>query len=357
MKIPKDLTELSLRDQVIWYRENFQALLDEYDALQEDLKFKSTISVQNLKYNKELQSLLVDLVDLILDPNGLYYKNSKEDIFKRIEEQMSNKVAVLYNEGVVGKDRQFDGILEVFALGTGGKLSSWDREKDTNNPLLIRGLGGDSRKAIKHCWETGRDFYAVDTGYLGNDRYKTKVWHRVTKNNLQHLGPVIERPTDRLEALKYKFKKFRSGRKILICPPSAKVMMLWDQPSPEEWTQQVIKNLKQYTDRPIEVRLKPNRTERTTNKSIWSALDDDVHCLITYNSIAATEAILYGKPAIALGPNAAQVICSTSLSEVERLRIPTEDEVVAFAAHLSYCQFNLIELQNGTAWRMLNESN
>jgi hypothetical protein len=102
--------------------------------------------------------------------------------------------------------------------------------------------------------------------------------------------------------------------------------------------------------------LKPNRTERTTDKTIWSALDDDVHCLVTYNSIAATEAILHGKPAIALGPNAAQVICNKHLSDVENLHIPVEEEVVAFAAHLSYCQFSLTELQDGTAWSMLRES-
>ena len=108
-------------------------------------------------------------------------------------------------------------------------------------------------------------------------------------------------------------------------------------------------------DRPIEVRLKPTRSERVTTMSIESALQDNVHCLITYNSIAATEAILSGKPAIALGPNAAQVICNTKLEEVERLHIPDRDEVEAFARHLSYCQFSVPEMQDGTAWRILNE--
>jgi hypothetical protein len=132
-------------------------------------------------------------------------------------------------------------------------------------------------------------------------------------------------------------------------------MELWNQPTPEEWTKQVIQELKKYTDRPIEVRLKPTRTERVTNKTIWQALEDDVHCLITYNSIAATEALLAGKPAIALGPNAAQVLCNSKLSEVERLNIPSQDEMAAFARHLSYCQFTQREMQTGYAWDIVNE--
>lgn len=168
-------------------------------------------------------------------------------------------------------------------------------------------------------------------------------------------GPIIERPDDRLRGLDWKFHKFKKGAKILICPPSDKVMNLWGQPDPKTWTENVVKELKKYTDRPIEVRLKPTRSERVTTMSIEAALQDNVHCLITYNSIAATEAILSGKPAIALGPNAAQVICNTKLEDVEKLHIPDRDEVEAFARHLSYAQFSVPEMQDGTAWRIINE--
>jgi hypothetical protein len=133
-------------------------------------------------------------------------------------------------------------------------------------------------------------------------------------------------------------------------------MDLWDQPSPQKWTENVIEELKQYTDRPIEVRLKPDRTDRVNNNSIQSALSNDVYCLVTYNSIAATEALLFGKPAIALGENAAQVLCNRKLKDIEKLRIPTKDEMLAFASHLSYCQFTQSEFANGTAWRIVNES-
>ena len=85
------------------------------------------------------------------------------------------------------------------------------------------------------------------------------------------------------------------------------------------------------------------------------ALTRDIHCLVTFNSIAATEALLLGKPAITLGPNAAQPLCKRRLEDIENLYIPSADEVEAWAAHLSYCQFTEIEMKNGTAWKILND--
>ena len=133
-------------------------------------------------------------------------------------------------------------------------------------------------------------------------------------------------------------------------------MMLWGQPDPETWVNNVIEELKNYTDRPIEVRLKPLRQERISTKSIDEALKDDVHCLITYNSIAATEALMNGKPAIALGPNAASVLCNNKLSDVENLNLPTKDEMIDFMKHLSYCQFTKQEMMSGFAWSIVRET-
>ena len=34
--------------------------------------------------------------------------------------------------------------------------------------------------------------------------------------------------------------------------------------------------------------------------------------------------------------------------------IPEKADVIAYAQHLSYCQFTAQELKNGTAWKLLN---
>jgi|TARA_Y100000022_G_C13242581_1_gene373144 hypothetical protein len=255
------------------------------------------------------------------------------------------------------KNLLFDEYLEALILGApSGRLVEWDQVKDENIPLLIRGLGKHSQLAIKHCMKTKREMYYVDSGYMGNERTKSKVYHRITKNNLQNLGPIVDRPNDRLSRISWKYKKFHPNkRNILICPPSEKVMKFWGQPLPQEWTKNVVTELKKYTDRPITVRLKPKRNERIGDKNIIHALEDDVHCVVTYNSIAATEALLNGIPAIALGPNAASVLCNSKLEDIENPNTFDKETIEGYAAHLSYCQFTKPEMQSGKAWQILNE--
>lgn len=306
-------------------------------------------------FKPEKQLLLEEFIKWTVDPTGEVYGSTLKDIEEKAK-VMGEKIASIDSAGGINyadKGHLYDPILLDFIHGSGGYLSNWDREQKTNNPLVIRGLGGGSRKAIQHCKETGRTFYAIDTGYYGNG--KIKRVHRVTKNALQQTGPIIERSGDRAKMFGYKFRKFTPGSKILICPPSLKVMETFGQ-NLDEWLEQTIKTIKVYTDRPIEIRLKPNRTERVTTMTIQAALQDDVHCLVTYNSIASIEALMEGKPAIVLGPNAAQVIAETNIANIERPRIPSRDEMDAFMSHLAYCQFTIEEFKSGFAWKTINES-
>ena len=271
------------------------------------------------------------------------------------------KVAAIDSSGgnnYARKGHDYDPYLRSFMQGVGGTESNWDTEENTDSTLIIRGLGGGSQKAIKKCWATDRPFFAIDTGYFGNGKHKT--WHRITYNALQNMNLIPNCDDKRLKLQlgdwKETYKPFTPGSKILVCPPSDKVMNMFGQGTAKEWTDKLVKQLKTLTDRPIELRMKPIRSERISTKTIQDALADDVHCLITYNSIAATEALMEGKPAITLGPNAAQLVCETDLVNLETPRIPSEDEMFAFLTHLSYSQFTQDEMEDGTAWRILQET-
>ena len=317
---------------------------------------KSHLKVGDFDFLTEQHTdILKDVLHYMVDPESNFYNTNWNKITKKVNDTMGEKVVAIDTSEVnlERKNLEYDPILENFVLGSNGKISTWDKEKDTSNSLAIRGVGGGSRKAIQECKQNGRTFYFVDTGYYGNGKMKTV--HRVTKNDVQHLGPIIDRPMDRAKQFGYKFKKFKPGSKILIVPPSLKVMELYNMPAPEDWVKTIKRELVKITDRPIEVRLKPNRTDRVTTMKIQDALADDVHCLITYNSIAAVEALMEGKPAIVLGPNAAGVIAETDLQNVNDPRIPDRDEMDAFMAHLAYCQFTIPEMRSGLAWRIVNE--
>ena len=217
-------------------------------------------------------------------------------------------------------------------------------------PAVIRGI--TKRKQMDGCRAAGRDFYYMDTGYFGNG--KRKLYHRITKNDVQNFGPIIDRPGDRLQATGFQPHKFYRGTNILLAPPSQKLLNLYDI-NLEEWLQNTQDEIKKYTDRPVITRLKQTRASRVSDNTMEMALAQDVHCLVTFSSIAAGEALLLGKPAITLGPNAAAALCSQSLSEIEDPKIPTLDEVAAWARHMAYCQFTEVEMRDGTAWQILND--
>ena len=316
------------------------------------------IDVADLTVSDHAKQLLELTLQELVDPSEIVYKGTKSNIQKIKEDAMGKKVAAIalpdFNKaGVRAKGLAYDPFCEDFILGSGGTLSDFDRQVGTENALVIRGLGGGGQKAIKYCRENNRDFYAIDTGYMQPG--SRKDYHRITKNNLQNLEPIKERPSDRLSKLGWRPAKFKKGDNILICPPSAKVMKFYGQ-DVDEWMNYVLSELPKHTDRNIVVRLKPSRRERVSNMSIYDALQQ-AHCLVTFNSIAATEALFFGKPAIALAPNAAQALCNNKLSDVEHLNCPSLDEVHAFAAHLSYCQFTPNELRSGYAWDIVNEGN
>jgi lipopolysaccharide biosynthesis glycosyltransferase len=314
------------------------------------------VDINDLSLSDQKKNLLTLTLQNLIDPDEGVYKTKKE--IKRLkEESMGVKVAAIspskedYN--LEAKGLMYDPYLQDFVLGAGGRILEWNYKNLDDTTLVIRGLGGKSQKAIKHCMENNRDFYAIDTGYLQPNT--KKEYHRITFNGLQNTGPLIPRDDLRLRKLNFIPGEFKTGRKILVCPPSEKVMKFYGK-NLSEWMDSTLAEIKAHTDRPIEIRLKPSRTERVTDNTIWQALSDDVYCLITYNSIAATEAFLFGVPAIALAPNAASAVCNTNINEINNLNNPTRELQMILARHLSYCQFTAKELRDGTAWRILNES-
>ena len=186
-----------------------------------------------------------------------------------------------------------DEYIEKLAGSCGGKITSTDDfvYENSNQPIVLRGIL--KHKIMKRCWFEGRDFYFMDTGYMGNQRGPLnpmgwKFWHRIVKNDLQH-DQVIHRPPDRFKKLAipvYRWKK--GGRKILIAKPDEKPMKFYGLDL-DQWLEETIATIKQYTDRPVEVRERvKSRTDRMITNSLKEALDDDVHALVTFNSNAAT---------------------------------------------------------------------
>ena len=295
----------------------------------------------------DVKQLFDDILKYRVDSSGEYYGIKQDNLIHQIDMIKTNTIHAVDSDGKV----DYNPILKSFVMGCGGQITYWDKTAENMTPVVVRGV--TKRKVMEACRARGRDFYYIDTGYFGNPA-KGKLYHRITRNNVQYFGPVVDRPSDRLALTGIGFRKFRPGTNILLAPPSQKLLMMYDIDL-ETWLNTTIEEIKNHTDRPIVIRKKQSRTVRMTEDTMEMALAQDVHCLVTFSSIAAGEALLLGKPAITLGPNAAAPLCSQSISEIENPKIPTLDEVKAWAANLAYNQFTEAEMRNGTAWRILND--
>jgi len=252
-----------------------------------------------------------------------------------------------------------DEYINSFAIGSGGRIINSDdfNYDDSEDPIVLRVIL--KHKIMKRCWKEGRDFYYMDTGYFGNEVNSKnpngwKYWHRIVKNNLQH-SEIISRPDDRWKQFNKTFEPWKkSGRKILIAKPDEKPCKFYGIDL-EQWTNETIQTIKKYTDRPVEIRERaPKRVDRIVSNTLKQALDDDVFALVTFNSNAATEAIMYGYPTFTLAPcNAASPVASNDLSQIEKPYYPDQDKLHSWACHLAYGQFHNDELQTGAALTMI----
>lgn len=230
---------------------------------------------------------------------------------------------------------------------------------DSYAPIVLRGIL--KHKIMKQCWQDQRDFYYVDTGYFDHwlaqqSQRSGKLYHRVVRNNLQHTT-MLDRPADRWQRLGIALPGRRYGSKIIVAVPDEKPCKFYGIDR-QEWIQHTINLLKTHTDRPIVVRDRAAvREQRIVQDPLCQALTQDVHALVTFNSVAAIESILSGVPAFVLAPcHAAQPVANTELSAIEEPYWPQADKLHAWACHLAYCQFHVSELRTGSALRACDEN-
>jgi len=253
-----------------------------------------------------------------------------------------------------------DEYIEMFAAGSQTVptcLETWCYE-DSDAPLVLRGIM--KHKIIKRCWADQRQFYYMDSGYLGNRPSMAnpngwKFWHRIVPNDLQH-SAVADRPADRLQGLNIRIRPRQNHcRDILIVAPDEKPCTFYGI-TLDEWLKTTVDTIKQYTDRPIRMRERPaSRQDRKTQRpEEWL---NDVHAIVTFNSTAATEAVLAGVPVFVTAPvNAARPVSNLNLQDIETPWFPDSDQVYKWACHLAYGQFHTTELANGTAAAILKET-
>jgi len=303
-------------------------------------------------------------------PEELLTKDLRNFVKRQGGETLSDE----FVQYIINQDAMFDRCLKfsdypamIMAAYLNSRFVSknrfWDEATDIlKNPVLIRGIS--SGKIAKYAREHGQDYYFIETGYLGNYRSENnrtgrKVYHRIVKNSMQH-ETIMDVTDDRYKqlvkfnpAMQYRGWK-KPGSKILVVLPTEKPFQYYGEDR-AKWIKMVERTIKKHSDREIVWRQKASRGERT-NDTIYDALENDVYALVTYNSIAAVEAIQYGIPAFNLAPTAADPVGNNDLTKIENPRKPHEDIIYKWLSSIAYGQFTLDELLTGQAWQLVLEN-
>lgn len=244
-------------------------------------------------------------------------------------------------------------------------ISSYEYKRSRHkisDPILIRGISAG--EYAKHAVSRGRDFYFIETGYLGNYRCANnqtgrKIYHRIEKNAMQQ-NRIMDVDDDRWRELcefnpSLNYRGWRPrGSKILLIMSTEKPFAYYGT-TREKWLEDTYAALQAHSDREIVIRQKAPRGERT-NDTIYDALEQDVWAVITYNSIAAVEAIQHGIPAFCSAPTAASPVTTADLSQIENPPMLSEDIIYRWLSSVAYGQFSLDEILTGKAWTLVQEN-
>lgn len=203
---------------------------------------------------------------------------------------------------------------------------------------ILRGTGDIFHHNKKH----GVDYYEVDRGYINPNHFDG--YYRISKNGMQAKYRDLDLPDDRLKKLKFKRENWLNPKgKVIVCPPSDYIEKFYK--IDDEWI------------RGFEIFLsEAGHQYKIRHKSDTTPLEHDLQgakCVIAYNSNVLVDAAIKGIPV--WGENS--VVSkwnNVSLTDISENRISAPDNIDKLLRFISYNQFTLEEIRNGTAWRLLH---
>lgn len=232
-------------------------------------------------------------------------------------------------------------ILEAFAKSCGAEVfNAWDGIRD-NGIIAFMGLQDGCLEMAKTCIEFNLDYIFIDHSYFPSTRgYKKDSYYRITRCGIN--ATVFKKtPTNRLASLNVKCGPWKqSGTIIVLIPPSETMTKLLGL---DGWTEATIRELQKHTTKPIVVKHKFDKKPLTDYLI-------NAFALVSYNSMAAVEAAIYGVPVFVDKSSPANPIGRTDFSKIEQPIYPDRDNWLAW---LSARQWNKDEILSGLAFQSL----
>lgn len=232
-------------------------------------------------------------------------------------------------------------------------------EKNMADVVVVIGLMPDSQRIFNAARAAGKPAILIDKAYFRSMRENV----RVSVNEFHSFRWLKSAEMDdyrlmKLHGFQHCRKKF--GDSILFAGSSEKFCLWHGLGDPTEYARGVITELRKYTDRPVIYRPKPSWKHAVPldlpgvsfshgdKKPFVDDLSQSM-AVITYGSNAALESLMLGTPVISLGPSVVQPLVPHKLSGIERLGMPSSNDLRDYMSNLAYCQWSIDELANGKA--------
>lgn len=171
----------------------------------------------------------------------------------------------------------------------------------------------------------GLDFLYMDNAYFKRGPRSTNF--RLIRRGF-HLTRLLDRPADRRQMWGVNVKPWKSGRNVIVIPPSPWYVGIMECGA---WLDETMAKIS--TDRPIII--KRNKREPLADYLA------DAHCLVTYGSVAGLEALLAGIPVFS-GPLCPTLpVSAGSLSDIENPKLLDREPLLR---SLAYANWKLDEI-------------
>jgi len=237
-------------------------------------------------------------------------------------------------------------MMQAFAKGCGARIVPADNYIG-GDPAVVYGILRGCGDVMKQSQWVQRDFLHIDHAYFrrSSDPGRFDGHYRITRNGRQWQGDLDRLwPDDRFRALRLDVSPWREGRNVLVAPLSAHVGRFLGIDT-HRWLETVLREVQRHTDRPVFIKKKDEGDIRTVLR--------DCHVLVTFDSMSAMEALLFGVPVCVLDEQCALFPLSTRLAEIET---PFRGERERLFHALAYQQWTLKEIESGEAWRALSRA-
>jgi hypothetical protein len=250
-----------------------------------------------------------------------------------------------------------------------GVIQGWVHEGSPNTPHLILRKKVSENRVNKHTIIIDSNLfnYKDKTHHIHYSRYSMDGVFPTTGNYFWD-NPDSERWKQISKDLDITLKDWRArGSHILICTQRNGGWSMKGLSVPE-WLDQIVSEVRKYTDRPIIVRGHPgDKSSNTYLKSIpgkysisthESILDDfkNAWAVITYNSTPGVAASIEGIPAFITDPipqtSQAYPVANYDLSKIE---MPEFKDRQQWIERLSMCHWKFEELESGAAWQHMRK--